>query len=82
MSPQTEPFLNLYKDAYKAASEAASPTACSVVRAMDEMYCSWAFCFRSSAAREGELDRWIDPVVWLTIEHALNLTKDLVQNAS
>ena len=56
ITPRTQVFLTLHKDAYKVALEAQAPKKASqaVVQAMDEVYCSAAFYFKPRSSEEYE----------------------------
>lgn len=56
ITPRTKEFLNLHKDAYKAALDGSSPVEASraVVQAMDRVYHSTAFFFKPRSSEEHE----------------------------
>ena len=56
ITPRTQVFLKLHKDAYKVALEAQAPKEASqaVVQVMDEVYCSAAFYFKPRSLEEYE----------------------------
>ena len=56
ITPRTQVFLTLHKDAYKVALEAQAPKEASqaVVQVMDEVYCSAAFYFKPRSSEEYE----------------------------
>ncbi|KAI9787510.1 MAG: hypothetical protein M1839_000040 [Geoglossum umbratile] len=54
ITPRTQEFLKLHKDAYKAALNGGAPEKASraVVQAMDRVYCSAAFYFKPRSPEE------------------------------
>ena len=52
ITPRTQEFLKLHKDAYKAALEAPNKASQAVVQAMDQVYYSAAFYLKSRSPEE------------------------------
>jgi len=56
ITPRTQEFLKLHKDAYKAALDGGAPekASCAVVQAMDQVYYSAAFFLKPRSSEEHE----------------------------
>ena len=52
ITPRTQEFLKLHKDAYKAALESPGEASQAVVQAMDQVYYSAAFYFKARSSEE------------------------------
>ena len=56
VTPRTQEFLKLHKQAYKIALDRESPdkASCSVVQALDQLYCSAAFYYKQPSSEDSE----------------------------
>ena len=54
ITPRTQEFLKLHKDAYKAALDGPAPerASCAVVQALDRVHCSSAFYYKARSPEE------------------------------